>query len=143
MHEFENSVALPRMWMSPNYKDPALEAAHGENERLQRVIVLQQLLLDEATTRIGELAQYQHKAGTVIAHLYAKIRALRKQNRRDRHSTKNAGLAIVDVRGEHLGLRQAGVAPSNQGANRAEDIDFFREPAVPVSYSSRVATKSA
>jgi hypothetical protein len=97
MHELENSVALPRMWMAPNYKDPALEAAHSENERLQRVIMLHQLLLDEATARIAELAQYQHKAGTVIARLYAKVRALRKQSRRDRHSTKNAGLAIVDV----------------------------------------------
>jgi hypothetical protein len=105
VQEFENSIALPRMWMAPNYKDPALEAAHRENERLQRVIVLQQLLLDEATARIGELARYQHKAATIIARLNAKVRALRKQSRRERHSTKNAGLSIVDVRGARPGPR--------------------------------------
>jgi hypothetical protein len=96
MHEFENSVALPRMWMAPNYKDPALEAAHRENERLQRVIVLHQILLDEATSQIGELATYKHKAGIVIARLYAKVRALRKkQTRGEGPSPTNAGRVNV------------------------------------------------
>ena len=94
MNELESSIALPRMWMAPNYKDPALEAAHRENERLQRVVVLHQLLLDEATSRIGDLAKYQHKAATIVARLSAQIRALRMRQRRERPPTKSADLSI-------------------------------------------------
>ncbi|HEY5542331.1 MAG TPA: hypothetical protein VIM04_03630 [Candidatus Binatia bacterium] len=143
MNNFENSIALPRMWLAPNYKDPALEAAHREIERLQRVIVLHQLLLDEATSRIGELAKYQHKAGIVIARLYATVRVQRKRKQQERHPTKNAGLSILDVRGGHPGLKHSGLAPSNQGVNRWQALDYSHGPSVPSNYSSRVGARRA
>lgn len=72
MNSFENS-SLPRMWMNPNtvfqYRDTALEAAHLEIGRLQNTNTLQRQLLDQATTRISDLAEYQGKAANIIASL--------------------------------------------------------------------------
>ncbi|HJX17538.1 MAG TPA: hypothetical protein VJ437_05005 [Acidiferrobacterales bacterium] len=78
MNKFENfslprMCSLPRMWMSPNavfqYRDTALEAAYLEIGRLQNTNTLQRQLLDAATTRISDLAQYQGKAANIIARL--------------------------------------------------------------------------
>jgi len=59
--------------MSPNavfqYRDTALEAAYLEIGRLQNTNTLQRQLLDAATTRISDLAQYQGKAANIIARL--------------------------------------------------------------------------
>lgn len=72
MHSIENAP-LPRMWINPNtvlrYRDTALEAAQLEIGRLQNTNTLQRQLLDEATTRISDLVQYQGKAANIIASL--------------------------------------------------------------------------
>lgn len=72
MNRFKNS-SLPRLWMAQDtvhqYRDTALEAAHLEIGRLQNTNTLQRQLLDAATSRISNLAQYQGKAAIIIAHL--------------------------------------------------------------------------
>jgi len=78
------------------YKDTAMEAAHMEIERLHSANLLQQLLLDEATSRIRDLTKYQDNAAIIIARLKAQIRVLRKQERGERPSTKEAGLSVRD-----------------------------------------------
>lgn len=132
--------------MAPNtvfhYKDTALEAAHLEIERLKSENVLQQLLLDEATSRISDMAKYQDKAATIIARLNAKIRVLRKHERRERPPTDDAGVSIAGLRGRHPKLKHSGPTPPNQYVNRWLALDLAHNPSIPGSYSSRIGARS-
>ncbi|HEX9661694.1 MAG TPA: hypothetical protein VGB27_05360 [Candidatus Binatia bacterium] len=141
MSRSENSFVLPRMWLAPNYRDPALEVAHREMERLQRVVALQQLLLDEATSRISELAKYQHKAAKIITRLTAKIRDLRTRKWREGFLTKDAGRSMSGVRAEHRELRHSALVPSNQGMSGRYTVDFVHDPSMPARYTSRIQAR--
>jgi hypothetical protein len=129
------------MWLAPNYRDPALEVAHREIARLQRVVALQQLLLEEATSRIGELAKYQHKAAKIIARLTAKTRDQRKQNRREHFPTKDADRSMSGVCAEHRELKHSALAASNQGTGRRYTVDFSHDPYIPAGYASNIQAR--